>query len=116
MAAISVPHPDDHLGAVAPLVDLKEGEVLYLPSPFLEEEAAPPRSWLAIGLFGFGLALAVVLALSAPALAAAALVGGIVAGGIADAPAGWERRRTAAALLVPTVGLAALTAMFLSWI
>lgn len=124
MVAIALPHAPsidsdepvvDIVDEVVDAEDLAEGEVIYLPTPFLAVELVErPTSLPAIAVFGLGLLLAVVLAVSAPAIAGLALVSGIVGGGILNAPAGWERRRTAAALGVPTVGLLVITAAFLS--
>jgi hypothetical protein len=119
VAAISVPHPADDRTVVAPLADdlSRDGEVIYLPSPFLDvDDHEPSTSGLALGTFGLGLAISVALAVAAPFLAASALVAGIVGGGILNAPAGPERWRTVAALGLPTVGLLVVTVLFLSWV
>lgn len=95
--------------------DAELGEVLYLPSPFLDVDLVErPTSLPALAVFGAGLLLAVALSVSAPAIAGLSLVTGIIGGGILNAPAGWERRRTAAALGLPALGLLAITAAFLS--
>ena len=95
--------------------DTELADVIYLPAPFLDVELVErPTSLAALAVFGAGLLLAVVLAVSAPAVAGLSLVAGIIGGGILNAPAGWERRRTAAALGLPALGLLVITAAFVS--
>jgi hypothetical protein len=106
--AVDLDHPGDGVGP-------GDAEVLYLPVPFEAVELVErPTSLPALVLFALGLSVAVVFAVSAPALAGLALVGGIIGGGILNAPAGDERRRTAAALGLPALALLGITAAFLS--
>ncbi|QGG95781.1 hypothetical protein [Actinomarinicola tropica] len=106
------PRHEDHLALVDLTEEVPEEEV---GSPFLAvEEVERPTSPVALAIFGLGLLVAVSLALRAPGLAGLAFVGGVVGGGILNAPTGMERLRTAAALGVPTVALGIITYAFVS--
>lgn len=117
--ALSFPLPShhrDHVEYAAPELTLVEpvDELQWSAfDPALVDDPQRPTSFTALAIFLAGLATAAVTVAQAPGLAAAAIVVGIIGGGIMNAPAGPERRRTIAALGLPTVGLTALTFAFI---
>ncbi|MBK5222613.1 MAG: hypothetical protein JJE52_07005 [Acidimicrobiia bacterium] len=116
--ALSFPipsHHDDPEPFTAPDLTLVEPSDDLQWSPFdpaLVDHPQRPTSLSALAIFALGLATAVMFVTSAPGIAAAAVVVGIIGGGILNAPAGVERRRTVAALGLPTLGLTVLTLAF----
>lgn len=110
------PAHEDHLA----LLDLTDEHARFdvddlYGTPFVDvEEVERPTSLVALAVFGLGLLVAISLALTAPGWAGLAFVGGVVGGGILNAPAGAERLRTAAALGFPTVALGIITYAFVS--
>jgi len=99
-----------NLALVAPVFELQWSPL----DPHLVDNPQRPTSFVALAIFLVGLVAAAALVGSAPQVGAAAIVTGIVGGGVMNAPAGAERRRTVAALGIPTVGLTALTVGFLT--